>query len=177
MASWLEELERREAAARERAEELRRRIGELSQQLAVVEEQLSRLAITRETMIEILAGPVESVEPVSVTTVPEGEERAERSEPEPVSGGSPIGVLLIPRRSDGTEVSVLPQDYRDILEVLADAGRGLRTAHVAAALGLDEARSTVESLRSKLKRLTARGWLDEEMPGMFTLTDGVDVNR
>lgn len=175
MASWLEELERRETAARERAEGLHRPIDELSQQLAAVEEQLSRLAITRETMIEILGGPVESVDPVSVTAVPVDEEDAE--EPEPVAGGSPIGVLLIPPRTDETEVSGLPQDYRDILEVLADSGRGLRTAHVAAALGLDEARSTVESLRSKLKRLTARGWLDEAMPGMFTLADGVDVNR
>ncbi|APA96313.1 hypothetical protein [Nocardia seriolae] len=170
MASWLEELERRETAARERAEELHRRIVELSHQLAVVEEQLSRLAITRETMIEILGGPVESVES-TLATVAEDVEG-----PQPVSGGSPIGVLLIPPRTDEIDVSVLPQDYRDILEVLADSGRGLRTAHVAAALGLDEARSTVESLRSQLKRLTARGWLDEAMPGMFTLADGININ-
>jgi hypothetical protein len=85
-------------------------------------------------------------------------------------------VVLVPPRNTEIAVSVLPQDYRDILEVLADAGRGLRCGHVAAALGLAvEDRSAVESLRSKLKRLVARNWLDEEMPGLFVLAEGVDV--
>jgi hypothetical protein len=47
MGSWIEELERREAAARERAEGLRRQIAELSERLAAEEERLSRLEITR----------------------------------------------------------------------------------------------------------------------------------
>ncbi|MFE3280847.1 hypothetical protein [Nocardia sp. NPDC059239] len=177
VVSWLEELERREAAARERAEELRWRIGELSQQLVAAEEQLSRLAITRETMLEILGGPVESVAPMSAAGAPDEDTAARRS-----AGGAGFGwfadrCAVGPSAKRHDRMSVLPTDYRDILEVLADSGRGLRTAHVAAALGLDEERSTVESLRSKLKQLTARGWLDEAMPGMFTLADGVDVNR
>ncbi|MBF6469875.1 hypothetical protein IU427_32640 [Nocardia beijingensis] len=73
------------------------------------------------------------------------------------------------------QVSLLPQDYRDILEMLADAGRGLRAGHVAAALGLPVNPSKAEGLRSKLKRLTARGWISEQTPGLFTLADGVDV--
>lgn len=55
MASWLEEIERREAAARERIGELRARMTELSESLAEQEIVLSRLEITRETMTEILA--------------------------------------------------------------------------------------------------------------------------
>lgn len=52
VVSWLEELERREAAAGERAEGLRGRIAGLSQELAAEEELLSRLAITRKTMLD-----------------------------------------------------------------------------------------------------------------------------
>lgn len=175
MVSWLEELERREAAARERAEGLRRRIEELSAELAVAEKVLSRLAITRETMIEILGAATEAAE----LMLESGEdERVEELEPAPASvPGSPIGVIRVPLRGEGMSVSVLPADYRDILEVLTDAGRGLRCAHVVAALGLDTAdRSTVESLRPKLKRLTARGWLTEPTPGLYTVADGVEVN-
>jgi chromosome segregation ATPase len=50
MGSLLEELERREAEARAEAEELRGRIAELAQRLAVAEERLARLVITRETL-------------------------------------------------------------------------------------------------------------------------------
>ncbi|MEU5323439.1 hypothetical protein AB0G67_42815 [Streptomyces sp. NPDC021056] len=54
MVSWLEELDRREAAAREEIAELRAQIVELTRRLAGREEVLSRLVITRETMTEIL---------------------------------------------------------------------------------------------------------------------------
>jgi hypothetical protein len=134
---------------------------------------LSRLQVTRETMLEILGTGVDA-EPATAVGEVVG---ASDGEPEPVSRGrSPIGVVLVPPRNTEIAVSVLPQDYRDILEVLADAGHGLRCGHVAAALGLAvEHRSAVESLRSKLKRLVARNWLDEEMPGLFVLAEGVDV--
>src|SRR5229473_68330 len=47
MGSLVDELRRREAAAREEAEELRGRIAQLAERLAGVEERLSRLVITR----------------------------------------------------------------------------------------------------------------------------------
>jgi chromosome segregation ATPase len=56
MGSLIEELQRREAAAREEAEELRGEIARLSERLARAEERLSRLEITRETVAEILGG-------------------------------------------------------------------------------------------------------------------------
>lgn len=56
MVSWLEELERREAAARAEISELRSRMEELAGRLAEREAVLSRLEITRETMTEILSG-------------------------------------------------------------------------------------------------------------------------
>jgi len=163
MGSWIEELERREAAAREQIEGLRRQIAELTERLAAEEERLSRLEITRETMTELLAETGEAAGPVSPGELG-GEE-----EPEAVfGGGSPIGVVTVSPRQPGMDAAVLPVAYRDILEVLADADRPLRAKHIAAALGLPADASKVEGLRSKLKRLVDRGWLTEQVPGLFT---------
>ena len=54
MGSLMAELEAREAAAQARAEALRARIGELTEELAAEEELCSRLGITRQTVLEIL---------------------------------------------------------------------------------------------------------------------------
>ena len=56
MASLIEELQRREAAARREVDELRGEIARLNERLAGAEERLSRLEITRETVAEILGG-------------------------------------------------------------------------------------------------------------------------
>lgn len=56
MVLWLEEVERREAAARAEISELRSRMEELAGRLAEREAVLSRLEITQETMTEILSG-------------------------------------------------------------------------------------------------------------------------
>lgn len=63
--------------------------------------------------------------------------------------------------------AVLPVAYRDVLEVLADAGRPLRTKQIAVALGLGGEHRSVEGLRLKLKRLVKRGWLAEPAAGLF----------
>ncbi|MDX3101847.1 hypothetical protein PW035_13490 [Nonomuraea angiospora] len=52
MSSLLEELERRENAARERVEQLREQIAELTRRLEAEEDRVSRLVITRETRAE-----------------------------------------------------------------------------------------------------------------------------
>ncbi len=39
--------------------------------------------------------------------------------------------------------------------------------------GLDAVPAKVEALRSKAKRLVARGWLAEQQAGRFTLAQGV----
>jgi hypothetical protein len=70
---------------------------------------------------------------------------------------------------------VLPVAYRDILEVLADAGRPLRAKDIAVGLGLSLEAAKVEGLRSKLKRLVERGWLSEPESGVFVLADGPAV--
>ncbi len=161
MGSLTDELQRREAAGREEAEELRARIAQLAERLARAEERLSRLVITRETVEEVLNGAGAEASPAAVAdgTVP------------PRSGHLPAaGVLAVPPWRAGLEASVLPQAYRDLLEVAEDAGRPLRAAQIAAAAGLSTDRVKVEGLRSKLKRLSERGWLAEEAgPGLFAL--------
>lgn len=44
---------------------------------------------------------------------------------------------------------------------------------MAAAFGMDVVPTRVEALRSKAKRLVARGWLAEPALGWFTLARGV----
>jgi chromosome segregation ATPase len=56
MGSLIEELQRREAAARQEADELRGEIARLNERLARAEERLSRLEIAWETVAEILGG-------------------------------------------------------------------------------------------------------------------------
>lgn len=67
----------------------------------------------------------------------------------------------------------LPVAYRDVVEVLADAGRPLRARQVCQAVGLGDQRRSVEGLRLKLKRLVKRGWLVEAEPELFACAAGV----
>ncbi len=160
MGSLIDELRRREAAARAEADRLRSRMEELARDLAMAEEQASRLAIAREEVARVLEEPV--------GTGLSGDEGTPAEEPGP---GSPIGLVTVPPWHEGSEASVLPRSYQDLVEVAADAGRPLRAAEFAAAAGLATDKAKVEGLRPKLKRLAARGWLAEEPGGLFTLPD------
>jgi hypothetical protein len=163
MGSLTDELQRRETAARAEAEELRGQIAELAGRLAGVEERLSRLVITRETVEEVLRA---AAEPSPLPPAGQAEETAPAG-----PGRSPTaGTAAVPPWRAGLEASVLPQAYRDLVEVTEDAGRPLRAAQIAAAAGLSTDKAKVETLRSKLKRLVERGWLAEEAgPGLFSL--------
>jgi hypothetical protein len=169
MGSLFEELEAREAAVRARAEELQRQIAELTRQLEVEEERLSRLRITRETVREILGGPQQAAA-AGDEPEPAGQEPVMRP-----SGGPVIGVMTVPPWRPGMDISVLPRAYQDLLEVLADAGRPLRAKQIAPLVGLPEDASKIEGLRSKLKRLVVRGWLVEDVPGLFAARMRVDA--
>ena len=162
MGSLVDELRRREMAARAEAEQLRGQIAELAERLAGVEERLSRLVIAREVVDEVLDRAAWEVSPVP------GQPGVPAS---PGAGHLPVtGVLAVPSWRPGLGADVLPQDYRDLLEVAEDAGRPQRAAQIAAAAGLSTDRGKVETLRAKLKRLVDRGWLAEEAgPGLFGL--------
>lgn len=77
----------------------------------------------------------------------------------------------------GLPWSVLSVDYQRILQALADRARlhqgPLTCQEMAAAFGMDVGPARVDALRSKAKRLVARGWLAEQQPGRFTLTQSV----
>jgi hypothetical protein len=160
MGSLVEELKRREAAARAEADRLRARIEELSGELARAEEQVTRLVIAREEVTRVLEAP-----PAADTGPEEG---VPAGKPGPAS---PIGAVTVPPWREGAEASVLPRAYQDLLEVAEDAGRPLRAAEFAAATGQSTEKAKVEGLRSKLKLLAARGWLAGVPGGLFTLND------
>lgn len=69
-------------------------------------------------------------------------------------------------RVAGTALSV---DYQRILAALEDRirlrQRPLTCQEMASSFGLDVVPAKVERLRSKAKRLVARGWLAEPAPG------------
>ena len=161
MGSLIDELRRREAAARAEADRLRARIEELAENLARAEEQVSRLVIAREEVARVLEEPAAAEPPAGSAGEPAGEPRP----------ASPIGAVTVPPWQEGAEASVLPRSYQDLLEVAADAGRPLRAAEFAAAAGLATGKAKVEGLRSKLKLLAGRGWLAVEPGGLFTRPD------
>lgn len=161
MGSLIEELRRREAAARAEADRLRGRIEELSGDLARAEEQASRLAIACEEVTRVMEEPAAAELPAGQDGMPAGKTR-------PVSR---VGAVTVPPWQEGAEASVLPRLHQDLLEVAADAGRPLRAVEFAAAAGLDTKKAKVEGLRSRLKLLAARGWLAEAPGGRFTLPD------
>ncbi|KOT47283.1 MULTISPECIES: hypothetical protein [Streptomyces] len=160
MVSLLEELERREAAIRERVAELRLQVAELSDQLAAFEEMLAQVEVARMVVREVLDDVAADEQPP----------RKEPGSPE-AETGSPIGVVTVPQWEPGTGMSVLPEGYRDVVAVLRAAGRPMRSKAVSVAIGWGEGAAKVESVRAKLKRLARRGWLTEDSPGLFQLVE------
>ncbi|MCO6008401.1 hypothetical protein NE236_25825 [Actinoallomurus purpureus] len=148
-------------------EELEAELAELSGKLGAAREVLERLRNTRETVAEVLAGmapevagvPVEPGEMSAVVGVTDAYAEAERQV---------IGVLTVPNWQPGMTSEVLPQVYRDIVEVVADAPGPVRAKQIVPRIGLPAETGKTEGTRSKLKRLVERGWLDEEVPGLFT---------
>ncbi len=184
LGSLMAEREAREAAARGRAEALRARIAELTEQLTAEEELLSRLGITRQMVVEILGGRDEhgwgalagaEVGPGGVELDGDAGVRAAlridgpvaRAGLEEAPAAVGVGAVRVPQWQAGVAEAVLPVAYRDVLEVLADAGQPLRARQIAAALGLGGEPRSVAGLRLKLKRLVKRGWLAEPEAGLF----------
>jgi len=174
MGSLLGRLEAREGAARVRVEELRAEMAALAERLVAEEELLGRLQITRQTVIEVLAGPdlpEDGAVAAGTGTVSEGTAWSG------VADGAmalPVTPALVPAWHEGGDGRGLPVAYRDVWEVLADAGRPLRAKQLCEALGLGQEPRHVEGMRSKLKRLVKRGWLAEVAPGLFACAAGVD---
>jgi hypothetical protein len=157
MVSLIEELEAREAAARVRVEELEAEIAELTARLDGEREAWSRLRVTRETVAEVLVG-------LSGQVVAETVPLQEPVKPEV----RVVGAIMVPHWREGLTADVLPDVYRDIVQVVADASGPMQAKQIVPRIGLPAVSGKIEGTRGKLKRLVERGWLVEGQPGRFT---------
>ncbi|OKI06079.1 hypothetical protein A6A06_38545 [Streptomyces sp. CB02923] len=79
-----------------------------------------------------------------------------------------VGVPAVPKWQPWAGAEVLPRIYQDILEAVADTPGPVRTKQIVPRIGLPTQVGKIETTRSKLKRLVARGWRDEDEPELFT---------
>ncbi|MEU7643024.1 hypothetical protein [Streptomyces sp. NPDC039016] len=167
-------LEQRELAARRRVDELREEADRVQAELVMAEREWKEWAIARSRVGEVLAPVDESEAPALTerTTPTAGQTEETSAAPRAAKPKSQV-----PMWREGLAWSVLSVDYQRILQALMDRhrlGQGPLTCQEMAALfGLDAVPAKVEALRSKAKRLVARGWLAEPQSGRFTLAQGV----
>jgi len=169
-------LEQRELVARRRVEELREEADRIQAELAVAERDWKEWAIARSRVGEVLAPADEAGHgrdrADQTTSTSDGQTEEASSTPEAAKTKSQVPVWR-----EGLAWSALSVDYQRILTALADRarlGQGQMTCQEMAALfGMDVVPARVEALRSKAKRLVARGWLAEPAPGRFTPARGV----
>ncbi|MDO0914163.1 hypothetical protein QQM39_26035 [Streptomyces sp. DT2A-34] len=169
-------LEQRELGARRRVDELREEADRVQAELAVAEREWQEWTIARSKVGEVLAPEEET-----------GRDRARADERVPAAEGQPGTApqsaeavkpkSQVPVWREGLSWSALSVDYQRILQLGADRarlGQGPVTCQgMAAVFGMDVVPARVEALRSKAKRLVARGWLAEPAPGRFTPAPGV----
>ncbi|WP_031487601.1 resistance protein Rx N-terminal domain-containing protein [Streptomyces bicolor] len=151
MPSVLGLLEAREKKVREEVARLREEAERIQAALGAAERQLERLGQARETVTEVLAG-----------AVAEG--------PGPVRAAA-VMRATVPHRVEGIGAEALTTEYQRILAALAtpEADGGMRAKQIALTLGAPTVPARVEGVRSRLKRLAARGWATEVEPGLFTV--------
>lgn len=163
--SLMAALQARADRAEVRAGQLRDQIEELTGQLSVVEAELSRLQITRETVDEVLAdGPGAA-----------GSDRFVDAEAVVVPLAELVPVLLA--AEDCGDATVTSPAYRRILVAFAEAAGPLRCKDVCTAVGLGTGANHTEGMRSKLKRLVEREILAEAEPGLFALASRAGAGR
>ncbi|MFE0633490.1 hypothetical protein ACFW3D_42005 [Streptomyces sp. NPDC058864] len=115
--------------------------------------------IARETLGQVLAEPGDR-----------GQAPVTMAEDRPVTVAGAVRGSVVPVWREGLEAVVLAPDYRRIMEIVAGpGGGGMDCRQLAVALGLQPVPAKVEGVRSKAKRLVARGWLAEVSPGMFSV--------
>jgi hypothetical protein len=156
-------LEQRELAARRRVDGLREEADRIHAELAAAEQEWQEWTVARRRVDAVLA--------------PGGRVDVREAEGLPAPGDAVKPGSQVPVWREGLAWSVLPVDYQRILTALADRSRlhqgPLTCQEMAAAFGMDVVPARVEGLRSKAKRLVARGWLIEPGAGRFTPAAGV----
>ncbi|MCX4597868.1 hypothetical protein OG819_58385 [Streptomyces sp. NBC_01549] len=164
-------LEQHELAARRRVDGLREEADRIQAELAAAEQEWQEWAIARKRVDTVLAADGGSTADTEVTEDP----RDADAQSAPRDAAKPKSQVPVWR--EGLAWPALSVDYQRILQLGADRvrlGQGPVTCQeMAAAFGMDVVPARVEALRSKAKRLVARGWLAEPAPGRFTPARGV----
>jgi hypothetical protein len=164
-------LEEHELAARRRVDGLREEADRIQAELAAAEQEWQEWVIARRRVGTVLAPDGGGIADEKAASGPRDADV--RSAP----GEAAKPKSQVPVWREGLAWSVLSVDYQRILEALADRHRlhqgPLTCQELATLFGLDAVPAKVEALRSKAKRLVARGWLAERQPGRFTLAQGV----
>ena len=164
-------LEQHELAARCRVDGLREEADRIQAELAAAEREWQEWAIARRRVDTVLAPDGGSTAGTEVVPDPRDADApsASRDAVKPRS--------QVPVWREGLAWSALSVDYQRILQALSDRARlhqgPLTCQEMAAVFGMDVVPARVEALRSKAKRLVARGWLTEPAPGRFTPAKGV----
>jgi len=168
-------LEQHEFAARRRVDGLREEADRIQAELVVAEQEWQEWAIARRRVDVVLAPDGGSSADTEATEEPQDADADAQSAPRVVA--KPRSQVPVWRQ--GLAWSVLSADYQRILQTLADRVRlrqgPLTCQEMAAVFGMDVVPARVEALRSKAKRLVARGWLAEPQPGRFTLAQAVTL--
>jgi hypothetical protein len=85
---------------------------------------------------------------------------------------------VVPPWRQGLSAEMLSPEYQQVMGLLAErratGGQPLNCREITALLGLEVAPAKTEGVRCKLKRLVARGWAHEPVPGRFACGDGRD---
>lgn len=136
-------LDAHEVAMRARVDALGVEAARVAAELGEAQRALEHVAITRATLGALVAADA-------------------------LADQQPDGVAVcaaepshVPVWRDGMGESHLPAGYRQVWQAVIGAGGAVRAKQFAGLLGLETSPAKVEGLRSKLKRLAARGWLVE----------------
>lgn len=151
-----------EVAVRATVDQLRQEAARVAVALGEAEQALEHVSITRATLAAVLAGHGAVAAPVQgIDVLARESARGGVGEPAQV----PVW------RADLTEAH-LPVGYRRLWLLVCGAVGPVRAQELARGLGLEPTPGKAEGLRSKLKRLVARGWIAELAPGVFAATAG-----
>ncbi len=151
-------LEKREATARVRVEELQAEADRILSELAAAEAVWERRAIARVELAEALAAPGDAAD-AAVQETPEPVPTAKAMKV-PVAG-SIVPHFGEPYFGEGMTVQALAPDYRRIVELVESApegGEGASEKETASGLGLEWVLAKIERVRSRARRLAERGW-------------------
>ncbi|MFD7137844.1 hypothetical protein [Streptomyces sp. NPDC059894] len=161
MASVLGRLEERERAARKRVEELQA-------ELEAAQSEWDEWLIARRRVGEVWGVGESAGQDGEAGKTPDGDEAVTPSAARPGS--------VVPPWREGLSAAVLAPEYQQVMGLLAErrvtGGQPLNCREITALLGLEVVAAKTEGVRCKLKRLVARGWAHEPVPGRFACGDG-----